>query len=387
MTPAARLSAAISVLDRVLAGTPAEQALTNWGRASRFAGSGDRAAVRDVVFEALRCRRSFAAAGGGETGRGLVLGAVRAAGTDPHGVFTGQGHAPAPLTAEEMLPLRPLTDLEMLDCPDWLADPLKASLGDDFIPVMQALRHRAPVFLRVNRTRLTPAEAQGRLAADGIATQPHALAPQALQVTANARKIAASQAYLDGLVELQDVASQAVAEAVPLTPGQKILDYCAGGGGKTLALAARMPLRLFAHDADPRRMRDLPARAERAGVAVRLLDPAGVAREAPFDLVLADAPCSGSGSWRRAPEAKWLLTPARLAELCGIQSLILDSVATVVAPQGRLAYATCSLLDAENRGQIDAFLARHPAWRCETERRFTPLHGGDGFYLAVLCRA
>ena len=386
MTPAARLSAASTVLDRVLAGAPAEQALTNWGRASRFAGSGDRAAVRDTVFAALRCRRSFAALGGSETGRGLVLGGLRAAGLDPATLFTGEGHAPAPLTDAEQQDPAPLAELVALDCPDWLAPALKHSLGADFAPVMRLLQHRAPVFLRVNRARLTREEAQARLAAEGIATTPHGLAPDALEVTENARKISGSSAYLEGLVELQDVASQAVAEAVPLAAGAKVLDYCAGGGGKTLALAARLPLRLFAHDVDPKRMRDLPERADRAGVKVRLLDTAALGCEAPFDLVLADAPCSGSGSWRRDPEGKWRLTEERLAALCTLQAQIMDSCAALVAPQGRLAYATCSLLDAENRSQTASFLQRHPGWRLDQEHRLTPVQGGDGFYLAVLAR-
>ena len=386
MTPAARLSAASTVLDRVLAGAPAEQALTNWGRASRFAGSGDRAAVRDTVFAALRCRRSFAALGGSETGRGLVLGGLRAAGLDPATLFTGEGHAPAPLTDAEQQDHAPLAELVALDCPDWLSPALKHSLGADFAPVMRLLQHRAPVFLRVNRARLTREEAQARLAAEGIATTPHGLAPDALEVTENARKISGSSAYLEGLVELQDVASQAVAEAVPLAAGAKVLDYCAGGGGKTLALAARLPLRLFAHDVDPKRMRDLPERADRAGVKVRLLDTAALGREAPFDLVLADAPCSGSGSWRRDPEGKWRLTEERLGALCTLQAQIMDSCAALVAPQGRLAYATCSLLDDENRSQTASFLQRHPGWRLDQEHRLTPVQGGDGFYLAVLAR-
>jgi 16S rRNA (cytosine967-C5)-methyltransferase len=382
VTPAARLSAAIAVLDRILAGSPAEQALTNWGRASRFAGSGDRAAVRDLVFDAIRCRRSFAALGGAETGRGLILGGLRAAGIDPAGLFTGEGHAPTPVTEAAGLP----SPLEALDCPDWLAPALQASLGADFAPVMQALRHRAPVFLRVNAARLTLTGAQQRLAAEGIATRPHPLAKFALEVTENARKIQNSGPYLDGSVELQDAASQAVVEALPLAPGQRVLDYCAGGGGKTLAMAARARLELFAHDADPQRMRDLPARAERAGVRLRRLATSEVAGAGPFDLVLADVPCSGSGSWRRAPEAKWALTPARLAELTAIQAQILDGVAPRVAPGGTLAYATCSLIEAENAAQIAAFLRRNPAWQQVQALRLTPLDGGDGFFLSILRR-
>lgn len=385
MTPAARLSAAIGILDRILTGAPAEQALTNWARASRFAGSGDRAAVRDLVFDALRCRRSFARLGGAGTGRGLILGGLRASGQEIAALFTGEAHAPAPPEGPELAP-QAASELEALDCPDWLAPDLQASLGADFAPVMEALRHRAPVFLRVNLARGDrPAVAAG-LAAEGIATRPHPLADTALEVTGNARRIQTSAAYRDGLVELQDAASQAVVEALPLEEGARVLDFCAGGGGKSLAMAGRARLRLWAHDADPRRMRDLPARAARAGVDVRLLAPGEPARHGPFDLVLADVPCSGSGSWRRAPEGKWGLTPERLQALLGIQSGILDETAALVRPGGHLAYATCSLLGCENGLQTDAFLARGAGWRRVRQLRLTPLDGGDGFFLDLLER-
>lgn len=389
MTPAARLSAAMEVLDRVGAGANAEQALTQWARASRFAGSGDRAAVRDHVFTALRCRRSHAALGGGESGRALIFGALREAGTDPDGLFSGEGHAPAPLTGAERAHLAALVDLPRnvaLDCPDWLAPALEDSLGPDFAPVMEILRQRAPIFLRVNTAKAGLAAAQAALAAEGIATRPGPLAKTALEVTENARKIRGSTAFRDGMVELQDAASQALIEALPVTQGQSVLDYCAGGGGKALALAARADLRLCAHDADSARMQDLPARAARADARIETLTTAEVARRAPFDLVLLDVPCSGSGSWRRAPEAKWRLTPERLDELCAIQAEILATAEGYVAPGGSLAYATCSLIEAENGARIRTFLGARPGWRLVQERRFTPLDGGDGFYLAHLTR-
>ncbi len=383
MTPAARAAAAIDVLDRWLGGAPAEQALTNWGRASRYAGSGDRHAVRDIVFEAIRCRRSFAHRGGAATGRGLVLGGLRARGDDPDACFTSQGHAPEPLDAGEALDPGPATGLAALDCPDWLGPVLQASLGVDFAPVMQALRHRAPVFLRVNIARTDRAAAIARLAAEGIIAVPHTLAATALEVRDGARKIHTSQCFADGWVELQDAASQAVVQALAVMPGLPVLDYCAGGGGKALALAAR-GARVSAHDADAGRMRDLPTRAARAGGRVTLVPPGQV--PAPHPLVLVDAPCSGSGSWRRAPEGKWTLTPARLVELTALQARIIDVAAGLVTPSGLLAYATCSMFEAENGAQVAAFLARTPGWTLVQQHRFTPLDGGDGFYLAQLRR-
>ncbi len=386
MTPPARLAAAIGILDRWLAGTPAEQALTNWARGSRFAGSGDRAAVRDLVFDAIRCKRSFAALGGSETGRGLVIGSLRASGQDVAAMFTGIGHAPAELTDEEQRIPPPPGDLQALDCPDWLAPALGVSLGKDFAPVMECLRHRAPTFLRVNTARISRAAAQAALAQGGIESRPHDLAATALEVTANARKISAAPAYLDGRVELQDAASQAAVAEIPLPRTGSILDYCAGGGGKTLAMAAASHARLDAHDSDAGRMRDLAARATRAGVNIRICMPDHIFTPESYELVVTDVPCSGSGSWRRAPEAKWVLTPERLAGLVSLQARILDQTAPLVAPLGRLAYVTCSLLQIENQDQIAAFLARSAGWSVEKQRIFTPLQGGDGFFVAILKR-
>ncbi|MFC5738663.1 RsmB/NOP family class I SAM-dependent RNA methyltransferase [Sinirhodobacter huangdaonensis] len=388
MTPAARLAAAIAILEQVREGAPAERALTNWGRASRFAGSGDRAAVRDHVFDVLRCRGSFAALGGGESGRALVLGLARAQGLDIAALFTGEGHAPAPLSAQEAARLaQPLPDegtLADLDWPDWLRPQLQADLGAAYAAVSARMRARAPVFLRVNLARGDRAAAQAALALEGIATRPDPLAETALEVTGGARRVQASAAYRDGLVELQDAASQAAIAQVPVAAGMRVLDYCAGGGGKALALAARAPkARIEAHDIDPGRMRDIPVRAARAGARISTVAPGRLGRD--YDLVLVDAPCSGSGTWRRTPEAKWRLTPERLAELCTLQAQILRAAAARVAPGGRLLYMTCSLLDAENAAQVEAFV-RETGWQVAEQRRFTPLDGGDGFFAAQLER-
>lgn len=383
MTPAARAAAAIAVLDRWLAGMPAEQALTNWGRASRFAGSGDRAAVRDLVFRAIRCRDSCAHRGGELSGRGLVIGLMRDTGLAPDAVFTGQDHAPPPLSPAESADPGPATGLAALDCPGWLAPALQSSLGESFAPVMSALRRRAPVFLRVNTVRATLAVAQEVLAQDGIAAEPHPLAATALRVTANARRIQASAALARGLVEMQDAASQAVALAVPLRPGDTVLDWCAGGGGKSLALAAR-GARVTATDADAGRMRDLPARVARAGAEVVVVPPDRV--RGRFDVVLVDAPCSGSGAWRRSPEGKWALTADRLADLTSLQARILDRAARHVRPGGTLAYATCSLLQDENAAQAQGFAGRTGGFRPVRSLTFTPLDGGDGFFAALFLR-
>ncbi|WP_121629855.1 RsmB/NOP family class I SAM-dependent RNA methyltransferase [Tropicibacter alexandrii] len=381
MTPAARLQAAIEVLDRVIAGDAAEKALTNWARGARYAGSKDRAAVRDHVFDVLRMWRSTAALGGGETGRARVLGLLRAQGIAPETLFTGEGHAPAPLAPDDGTGHAP-QGYEGWDLPDWIAERLVAGHGDAAAGIAEALRQRAPVFLRANLLKTDVDHAIATLAEAGIEAQPHPLAPTALQVTEGARKIANSAPFTDGLVELQDAASQAVCAMLPLEPGLRVLDYCAGGGGKSLAMAARTRGTIEAHDANPRRMSDLPARAARAGADIKPVDrPRG-----QYDLVLCDVPCSGSGAWRRSPEGKWRLNATDLVTLRQVQADILETCAQLVSADGVLAYATCSVLAEENDNQINAFLGRNPDWSVTTSRQFLPEDGGDGFFVACLTR-
>lgn len=389
MTPAARYGAAIAILDEIIASTPAEKALTNWARSSRFAGSGDRAAIRDIVYDGLRRRRSAGAAGGGADGRALVLGLLRLAGDDPEQVFTGMGYAPPRLCDHEReTPFRPKDwpEAVRLDFPDWLEGPLKTSLGADFAAVLERMQSRAPVFLRVNPRKATPERAIAVLAADGIIAQPCDLAPFALEVTENPRRIANSAPYRDGLVELQDAASQAVIAALDLPAKGRILDYCAGGGGKTLAMAAISDAKITAHDANPNRMRDLAPRAARADVRVSIATTRDLAKLPPFDLVLCDVPCSGSGAWRRDPAAKWRLSEADLQRLLPVQAEILDQAGDLVADGGSLGYVTCSLLEAENIDQISAFCAREPRFQLVKSRAFLPLDGGDGLFVAQLRR-
>jgi 16S rRNA (cytosine967-C5)-methyltransferase len=388
MTPGARLSAAIDLLDAALAGAPAERELTRWARASRFAGSKDRAAVRDLVYDGLRRRRSLGWQGGGDTGRAILM-AHQAAEGDPDALFTGEGFDPAPVTAAERAALARGLDGApegvRLDYPDFLHDELAASLGAGFEPVLAAMQARAPVDLRVNTLKTNANAAIVVLARDGVQAAPHPLAPHALRVLENPRLVAASRAYTSGMVELQDAASQLVAEAAGARPGMTVLDYCAGGGGKNLALAAAMQGRgrLLAWDANSRRMSDLPERARRAGAAIRILtDPECAALKPVCDLVLADAPCSGTGAWRRKPEGKWRITPAELAGYPPLQDAILDAAAARVKPGGLLVYSTCSLLARENEDRAAAFAARHPDWRPDGARRLSPLDGGDGFFVA-----
>ena len=385
MTPGARIAAAIEVLDDMVEGLAAEQALTRWARRSRFAGSKDRAAVRDHVFDVLRRRRTAAHLGQGSDGRALMIGILRAQGHDPEMYFSGEGYGPAVLSEVEQEVPPPSPDAATRwELPDWLIPLFQSALGPRAEETAIALQDRAPVTLRVNSLKADANLAQQMLTDAAVTTINNPLAPTALTVTDGARKIRNSAPYLDGAVELQDAASQAVVGALP--GGRRVLDYCAGGGGKALALAADPAREVFAHDIDPRRMNDLPQRAARAGATVTLLETTELAEHPPFDIVLCDAPCSGSGAWRRSAEGKWTFTPMRLAELTGIQDSILDDAASLTAPRGTLVYATCSVLSDENEARVDAFLERNPDWQVTFSRRFNVDTHGDGFFTAHLKR-
>lgn len=385
MTPGARVAAAIDILEKIRAGTPAEQALTTWARASRFAGSKDRAAVRDHVFDVLRARRSL----GDGAGRALMARLLLRDGHDVDAFFDGVGHAPPPLTATERAELaRPLalSAAAACDVPDWLWPLWQDSLGEDAAAAARAQQSRADVFLRVNRRRASVHDARVTLADEGIATEPHATIAGCLRVKENARRIQASAAYRDGLVELQDASSQFAIATTPVAAGARLLDFCAGGGGKALGFADRYDVQVFAHDASAQRMKDIPVRATRAGVRIERVATDQLAAAGSFDVVFCDAPCSGSGTWRRSPDAKWRLTLARLAELADIQFRVICDAAALTGPDGILAYATCSVLRSENDAIIDRLRGAHPEWNIVARRLILPGRNGDGFFLCCLKR-
>ncbi len=323
MTPAACIQSAIEVIDRWQSGTEdLDRVLAAWGRTNRYAGSGDRRGIADLVYDAVRRLRSAAwAAGAGEnpTGRDLMLGSLILDGLDREALSdlcSGACHVPAPLTGGEAARLGQPLDAAprpvRLDFPDWLAPHLEAAPD----AALDLMRRRAPLYLRVNLLRGDRAAAIAALAGERIVAEPGPLSPTCIKVLTGAHTVARSSAYRDGLVEIQDAASQAAANYARALPGDTVLDHCAGAGGKTLALAAAMAGRgqLHAHDIAPRRLAQLGERARRAGVEVTLHEPGQTgALAGRCDLVLVDAPCSGSGAWRRNPDAKWRLTAGQLA--------------------------------------------------------------------------
>ncbi|REJ64397.1 MAG: RsmB/NOP family class I SAM-dependent RNA methyltransferase, partial [Proteobacteria bacterium] len=323
MTPAARVSAAIEILDAVLDGARAETALTRWGRANRYAGSKDRAAIRDHVFDALRQRDSaLGRAGGARTGRSLMRGVLHAQGVDLDTIFTDARFAPVPLGAHERIFETVSTDWVNCDIPEWLWPQWCDSLGDQAVEIAQVLQQRAPVFLRVNLLKATVDQACAALTDAGYDVSPHSDVPTALCVSGRTAGLQMSEAYMDGLIELQDAHSQASVTLLDPELSGPILDYCAGGGGKSLALAAWLGEPVHAHDVNPRRMVDLPTRANRANAQISTRAKDQFAHE--YGVVFCDAPCSGSGSWRRDPEGKWALTQDQLDSLISTQRDILS---------------------------------------------------------------
>jgi 16S rRNA (cytosine967-C5)-methyltransferase len=386
MTPAARAGAAIEILDEVIAaarggGAAADTLISRYFATRRYAGSKDRRAVRELVYRAVRAWPETP-----PSGRAALLGLDDA---EVAALFDGSPHAPEPVREGEVAPHPRGT------VPQWLEPRLDPLLTPD---ERAALLERAPLDLRVNRLRGTREEALERLAN----AEPSPFSPVGVRLPDGTR-VEETEAWRSGLIEVQDEGSQLLALACGAAPDRVVVDLCAGAGGKTLALAAEMANRgrLVASDIDRGRLSRMRQRLERAGVSIvepRLLDPKRE-REAlaelagAADVVLVDAPCSGTGTWRRNPELRWRLTPDRLARFVSAQAALLDLAWELVAPGGALVYAVCSLLAEEGRGQAEAFAARSsavseslpmPGGRpAGTGRLLTPAHDGtDGFFVA-----
>lgn len=385
MTPAARYAAAITILDAIESGELAERAITGWGRQNRFAGSKDRAGIRDHVFDVLRTKRSCAKIGGGNTGRELILGHLRNTKIDPEVVFTGEGYAPSALTEQELqIPSTTPTDAESHDLPDWAWEKWQAALGDSASGAAYSQRTRAPVALRINQRRTTREKVALFLAEDGIETEEHPSVSTCLLVKSNPRRVAQSRAYLNGFVELQDASSQSAVGTLQLNKGQRILDYCAGGGGKSLAIVDQYNVSVSAYDIAPKRMADIPKRAARAGVKLDVLDDAKLLNSPQFDAVFCDAPCSGSGTWRRTPDAKWRLTKEEFEAFPELQADVINAASKFVVLGGLLIYATCSVFTSENSEIIKRFLADNRDFSKQSDKLIVPQSELDGFYLCVL---
>jgi 16S rRNA (cytosine967-C5)-methyltransferase len=380
MTPAARLSAAIELLETIDGQrVPAAKALKEWGTAHRFAGSGDRAAISGLVWDVLRRRASSAWIMGSDTARARLLGMLHLERKlDPEAIAAlcdGSRFAPSALTEAERSALTS-NSLETApapvagDYPEWLDPYLAEVFGDDRALEATSMASRAPLDLRVNTLKAKPEKVLASIA--HLGAMPTRWSPLGLRIDlgADARNpgIHAEEAFIKGMIEVQDEGSQLAALLSAAKPGEQVIDLCAGAGGKTLALAAQMQGkgRLIATDHDKRQLVPIHERLSRAGVHncdVRTPKGDGDALSdirSSADLVMIDAPCTGTGTWRRNPDAKWRMRPGALEIRLKDQAEVLDRAAALVKPGGRIAYVTCSVLVPENGGQIRSFLARHP---------------------------
>ena len=380
MNPGARLSAAIEILDVIeMQRRPASDALKDWGTSHRYAGSKDRAAIGSLVYDSLRVKSSAAFVMGSDTARAVLLGALRELrGLDLDAVAalcTGEGYAPAPLAEAERDRYRSgslegAPDHVRGDYPEWLAGAFGRAFGAQAAEEGRALARRAPVDLRVNTLKVDRDKAMRSLA--HLHPEKAGHAPDGLRIAVGedgrAPALAAEPAYVKGFVEVQDEGSQIAALVSGAKPGLQVLDLCAGSGGKTLALAAMMENKgqIFATDLDGRRLMPIYDRLARAGVRnVQVRAPKGRQTalddiQGRFDVVFVDAPCTGTGTWRRNPDAKWRLRPGALEERIKAQDEILETALACVKPGGRLVYATCSVLREENEDRLHRLAEAHP---------------------------
>ena len=386
MTPGARVQAAIEIVDDLInSGFQVEKTLKIWTRKNRYAGSKDREEIRDLVFDALRNLRSYAGSGGGMNGRAILSRSLYIKGICLDHIFTGEGYSPAPLENVIFHEINELNDAEMYDLPDWLWPIWLTDLGEKAQSSAMILKERANLFLRVNLLKVTRKDAINYLAEQGIDVEIHPKIATALIVKRGKKKIRNSKIYQNGMVELQDASSQMTICALPSNLPGPFLDYCAGGGGKALALAAKFNSKILAHDTKNWRMSDIPKRSNRAGAEIEIVST-NYLKNKSFGLVLADAPCSGSGTWRRDPAGKWLLTEATLMQLLKTQKEIINRSSQYVRKGGILAYVTCSVLKRENSDQVTAFLSSNNNWTVQDHNQFYPSDDGDGFYYCYLLK-
>lgn len=378
MTPSARLQAVIEIFEQLRATKqPADRLLRDWARAHRFAGSKDRVAIAERVFTLLRHPFSFAWRMQNESARAAVIASLVAEGkaSEIDILFDGSRYAPARLTEDERSRVASApSDLVPLsvqgEFPEFLQPELQRAFGENLLAETKALAARAPIDLRVNRLKADRDEVLAKLQAEGYDAAATKFSRQGIRIPSatGLSSLGRHALFEAGAFEFQDEAAQIASLMACARPGERVLDLAAGAGGKSLALAAEMQDcgKIVACDIDGRRLVGLEPRAIRAGVSIIQVHVLrGSPPEGPYDLVFVDAPCSGTGIWRRQPELRMRLTEDRLAELVAVQNQMLNQAAAHIRPGGRLVYATCSVLPCENEGRLAAFQGRHPQFRIQ----------------------
>lgn len=362
MQAGARLNSVIEVLDLVFSfEKPADGIVNNYVRSRRYIGSKDRRFITETVWHILRHYGRYRHLSSSLNGRLAVLLYLHFTHESVEALFSGEAYAPAVLTNEEKAFLKTLPEQlpsAAYECPEWLAEEIDEN---DIITLAQD----APLDLRVNTLKATVDNVLDALSKEGIPAFKTPFSPIGVRI--EGRPLLSGLSFFqEGWADIQDEGSQIVSLLTRAEPNQTVMDWCAGAGGKTLALSAMMENKgtVYAADIDTRRLKDLPLRAQRAGVRNVIL-VSGYEHLKTYDLVLIDAPCSGIGTWRRAPDARWRMTKEHVDVLIKSQAEILDKAAPYVKKGGRLFYITCSLYQAENETQISHFLERHPEFSLE----------------------
>ena len=400
MQDISRAAAAINILDDYLKGYPLEKALKQWFKKNRFAGSNDRRIIRDLVFDILRKRLilyyPFQINDYIENGRILVLSYLF---LYKKGSFSLEDikenkYLSPPINSNELIILNNINRLVKkapknisLNCPEFLQEKLSQSLGNNFNVIMELFLKRAPVYLRINQNKINIKEAKNKLENQGILSEICPSSKYALKVLSGEKFIKNSSPYQLGEVELQDLSSQLTTELVQISSGKKILDFCAGSGGKALAIASRLRNKadIFAYDLNNLKYRNLNYRANKAGANITILDSKQLIKYRNFfDIVFVDAPCSGTGTLRRDPKIKWELNDQKLSVLTKNQYSIVKQACSYLKNGGFLIYVVCSLLEDEGDLIIRKYLLHHKNYSKIKSGIFHPINASDGFYFSVL---
>ena len=400
MQDISRAAAAINILDEYLKGYSLEKVLKQWFKKNRFAGSNDRRNIRDLVFDILRKRLilyyPFQINEYVETGRVLVLSYLY---LYKKGSFSledikGNKYLSPSINNDELIILNNINRLVKkapknisLNYPEFLEEKLSQSLGNNFNVIMELFLKRAPVYLRINQNKINIKEAKIKLENQGILSEICPSSKYALKVLSGEKFIKNSSPYQLGEVELQDLSSQLTTELVQISSGKKILDFCAGSGGKALAIASRLrnEADIFAYDLNNLKYKNLYYRANKAGANITILDSMQLIKYKNFfDIVFVDAPCSGTGTWRRDPKIKWELNDQKLSLLTKNQYSIVKQACSYLKNGGFLIYVVCSLLEDEGDLIIRKYLFHHKNYSKVKSGIFHPINASDGFYFSVL---
>ena len=377
----------IEILDTYLNEAKIDFVLRKWAIKHRFAGSSDRRKIKDIIFDIIRQKKSCEHVGGGFSGRNLLIGYLKLKGTELSSVFDNSKFGPEELTIKEQninIDFSNLSNIYELDFPSWLIPILRRSLLNEFSNVVKTLRNRSHIQLRVNLKKISRLNVMKKLQKNNIECEINELCSTALNVLNGAQHILTSPCFENGFVELQDAGSQLVCELIEINYNDKVLDMCAGAGGKSLAIScsAELDATYFAWDINFDRMKDIDARSKRAGVKIEKVTK--LSSKSVYNKIIIDAPCSGSGSWRRDPEGKWRLDEDILDNYVKTKKELILKGLKLLAPRGQILYITCSILDIENGKLIADLISSVLSLKLVRSISLVPSSKSDGFYGAVL---